>query len=194
MKALTRVKIRVHLKALPQYLLVLSVLWLTAWFCNKYIEAFYFAVSFVVLRYKFTDIFHCSTTLKCVLMTNSIVLVFIPITIPLTNSLFGGLISGFAVNFIANLIASSYCRITEKKELEALRNEKSIRNVYALNEQDLRQYCKSYNLDFIDEEIVVQRLVHHLKGKDLYDKIGYSKPQMIRRERRIEKTLGITLK
>jgi hypothetical protein len=55
-------------------------------------------------------------------------------------------------------------------------------------------HCKSFNFDEIDEEIVIQRLIYHLKGKDLYDKIGYSKPQMIRREQRIESILKIPLK
>lgn len=194
MRALTRVRLRVHLKAIPQYVLVLFTLLVTAWLNDKYIEALSFAISFLVLRYKMTDVFHCNTTFKCMLLTNGIVIVFIPITIPLTSSLFGGIVSGFAVNWIADLIASSYLRAVEQQELLILKTEKSARNVYALSEHDLRAYCKSYNLDVIDTEIVIQRLVYHLKGRELYDKIGYSKPQMIRREQRIENTLGITLK
>jgi hypothetical protein len=128
------------------------------------------------------------------LLTNGIVFVFIPITIPLTSSLFGGLLAGFVVNYGANLIASNIFREREKNELELLRKEKHDRSIYRLNEPELREYCRSYNLDQIDEEIVVQRLVYHLKGKDLYDKIGYSKPQMIRREKSIEAKLNIKLK
>ena len=194
MREFTRVRLQLHIKSLPQYILVLSVLIVTAWITGKYIESLSFASTFLVVRYKMTDIFHCNTTLKCVLLTNCIILVFIPLTIPITNSLFGGIVSGFAVNWIATLLASNYLRIEEQKELQTLREEKSIRNIYSLSENDLRKFCRSYNLDLIDEEIVVQRLIHHLKGKALYDKIGYSKPQMIRREHRIEQTIGITLK
>lgn len=194
MRAVTRVKIRFYLQSLPQYLLVLCVLLATAWITDRYIESFAFAVSFLVLRYKMSDVLHCNTTLKCMLLTNGIIMAFIPITIPLTNSVFGGLISGFAVNWVSDLLASSYLRAVEQKELQTLREEKSIRSIYALPEADLRRFCQSYNLDDIDTEIVIQRLVYHRKGKDLYDKIGYSKPQMIRREHRIEQTLGLTLK
>ena len=189
-----KIKLRLHLKALPQYILVLSNLFITAWITGKYIEAACFSVSFWVLRLRFSNILHCSTTFKCVLLTNGIVFVFIPITIPLTNSLFGGLLTGFVVNYGANLIASSIFREREKIELELLRKEKHDRDIYRLNEPELREYCRPYNLDQIDEEIVVQRLVYHLKGKDLYDKIGYSKPQMIRREKSIEAKLNIKLK
>lgn len=112
----------------------------------------------------------------------------------MTNSLFGGLICGFAVNYTANLIASNIFREQEKQELERLRSDKYCRDVYSMSEEGLRAYCKEYNLDPIDEEIVVQRLIHHLKGQELYDKIGYSKPQMLRREKRIESKLNIKLK
>ena len=66
--------------------------------------------------------------------------------------------------------------------------------MYAMSEDELRHYCRSYNLDPIDEEIVIQRLIYHLKGQQLYDKIGYSKPQMIRREKLIQSKLNISLK
>lgn len=194
MTRLQRVKLRIHLKALPQYFLVLSNLFLTAWITGKYIEAVCFAISFCVLRYRFTNILHCNTTLKCMLLTNSIIFVFVPIALPLTSSLFGGLIIGFAVNYFANLIASNYYRMSERKELDQLRKEKHEKDVYSLDELSLRSYCKSYNLDFIDEEIVIQRLIYHLRGTELYSKIGYSKPQMIRREKQIESKLNIKLK
>lgn len=191
---LTKVKLRIHIKAIPQYILVLSVLAITAWVTEKYLEAACFALTFCILRYQFTNILHCNTTFKCMLLTNGIVVVFIPILLPVTNSLFGGLLCGFAVNYAANLIASNIFREQEKQELERLRSDKYCRDVYNMSEEGLRSYCREYNLDPIDEEIVVQRLVHHLKGQELYDKIGYSKPQMIRREKRIEAKLNIKLK
>lgn len=194
MKIPFRVKLRIHLRALPQYILVLANLCITAWITGKYIEAVCFAIAFCALRYRFVNILRCSTIFKCILLTNGIVFVFIPITIPLTNSLFGGLLAGFVVNYGANLIASSIFREKEKTELFALRKEKHDRDIYRLDEADLRKHCRSYSLDPIDEEIVVQRLIHHLKGKELYERIGYSKPQMIRREKAIEAKLNIKLK
>lgn len=194
MKIPLSVKIRLGVRMLPQYILVLFNLGATAWITDKYLEAACFAVAFCLLRYQFINILHCNTTFKCMLLTNGIVFVFIPITIPLTNSLFGGLLAGFVVNYGANLIASSIFREKEKSELELLRKEKHDCNIYKLSETALREYCRSYNLDQIDEEIVVQRLIYHRKGKDLYDKIGYSKPQMIRREKSIELKLKIKLK
>lgn len=198
MRALTRVKIRFYTKAIPQYLLVLTMLAVTAWVTDKWVESISFAVSFLVLRYAFrdahTDALHCNTTLKCMLLTNGIILVFIPITIPISNSIFGGVISAFGVNYIAHLLSSSYARISERQELQRLQQEKTLVDIRSLSEPDLRLYCKAHGLDDIDTEIVVQRLIYHLRGNTLYSKIGYSKPQMIRREHRIQEVLGIPLK
>lgn len=194
MKALHRVKLRIILRGIPQTALVLFVLFVTAWITGKYLESICFALSFCVLRYRVTDILHCNTTFKCMLLTNGIIVVSIPITIPVSESLFGGLLSGFAVNLLADLLASSILRKKEKQELLALREELRCKDVYSMTEVELRSFCKSYNLDLINEEIVVQRLIYRYKGKSLYEKIGYSKPQMIRREKYIEEKLGIKLK
>ena len=119
---------------------------------------------------------------------------FIPIVIPISNSIFGGLAIGFATNYFANLIASNAFRMSEKAELEALKEANRQKDIYSMPEEELRKFCKGYKLDYLDEEIVVQRLVHNLKGQALYDKIGFSKIQIIRREKKIESTLHIKLK
>lgn len=194
MKAIHKVKIKAHIQAIPQYLLVMSTLVLTAWITSKYLEALCFAITFCVLRYQVTDTLHCRNTLNCMLLTNGIVVLFIPVTLPLSNSLFGGLFAGFAVNYGASLIASDILRRQEQRELQALKEEKRQKNIYSMCENELRHYCHSYHLDPIDEEIVIQRLIYHLKGQQLYEKIGYSKPQMIRREKRIQSILNISLK
>lgn len=193
MTVIQRVNLKIHLKNVPEYLLVFSVLGLSAWIWNKYLEAIIFAICFCVLRHKFTNILHYKTS-QCMLFTNAMIIVSIPIVLPLTSSLFGGLISGFAVNYFANLIASNIFREQEKQELERLRSNKYCRDVYSMSEAQLRSYCKEYSLDAIDEEIVIQRLIFHIKGQELYSKIGYSKPQIIRKEKRIEAKLNIKLK
>jgi hypothetical protein len=128
------------------------------------------------------------------LLTNSIVVIFIPIALPVSNSIFGGLAVGFAVNYFANLIASNAFRMSEKAELEALKEANRKKDIYSMSEEELRKFCKGYMLDYLDEEIVIQRLIYNLKGQALYDKIGFSKIQIIRREKKIESKIQIKLK
>lgn len=194
MRAITRVRLRVHLKALPQYLLVLANLAVTAWFTDRWLEAAIFAVAFLAFRYKFTDILHFKRAFHCILFSNALVFIAIPAILPITNTLFGGILCACAVNYFASLIASNIFRQSEKERLAELEYERRARDVYAMSEEDLRQYCKSLGFDEIDTEIVVQRLIYHLKGRDLYEKIGYSKRNMLRREANIEEILGVALK
>lgn len=125
-------------------------------------------------------------------------LIALKLTIPTAYSYVCSGIFGLIIAYIgqyegeSNFIRRDYAYI--EPEYNKLKEEQRKRNVYSLSEKELRQYCKSYNLDCIDEEIVVQRLIYHLKGVALYEKIGYSKPQMIRREQRIENTIGFSLK
>lgn len=184
MSALTKVKVRVYLKSIPEILLACFNCFFVAWLTNKYIETFCFALSFCILRFKFDNIFHCDTSLKCVLFTNLSIFILTPIVLSLSVSLFGGVIIAIVFNYFVNLIASD---LKHKKEQRQ-------KNICKLDEPQLRAFCKEQLLDEIDEEIIIQRLIYKLKGQTLYDKIGYSKPQMIRRERKIEEKLNIKLK
>lgn len=194
MRAITRVKIRLHLKASPQYILVLANLAVTAWITGKWVEAAIFAVAFLAFRYKFTDILHFKNTFHCILFSNALVFIAIPTILPITSTLFGGIIGAFAVNYFASLIASNVFRQREMERLAELEYERRAREIYAMPEDELREYCKSLGFDDIDTEIVVQRVIYHLKGRDLYEKIGYSKRNMLRREAKIEEILGVALK
>lgn len=194
MRAITRVKIKIHIRSLPQYIIVLANLFVNAWIYDKWLEAVCFAISYLVLRYQFTDTYHCKTTFRCILATNTLVFVSIPVILPITSTMFGGLFVGFVVTGGLNLFASHLIREKERIELNALKQEKRERDVYSMSEDELRDLCKSYNFDQIDEAIVIFRLIYHLKGQDLYDKIGYSKRETIRREKKIEEILEVPLK
>lgn len=194
MRAITRVRLRVHLKALPQYILVLLNLIITAWICDKWIEATSYAVSFLYFRYRFTDIFHCKTTFRCILMSNILVFIAIPFTVPLSNSLLGGMLMGLGVNYAMDLFASDISRKMEKTEREREKRKETAQSIAAMDEAGICLLCREHLLDDIDAQIVICRLLRHMKGAELYEKIGYSKSQMIRREKKIETELGITLK
>lgn len=105
-----------------------------------------------------------------------------------------GLVTAYIGQYEAEskFIRKDYAYI-EPRYNEFVQRQRSM-DIYSMTEDELRTLCRSHLLDEIDEEIVVQRIIYHLKGKDLYDKIGYSKPQMIRREKRIESKLNIKLK
>ena len=120
--------------------------------------------------------------------------VTLPIHLSYTCSALCGLLIAHIGQYEAEskFIRQDYAYIEPR--YNALVEAKNRMNVYTMSESELRAYCKANLLDEADEEIVVQRLIYRLKGADLYCKIGYSKPQMIRREKRLEERLNIRLK
>ena len=162
-----------------------------AWLFDKTAQAVMFCVAHLVIRNKFDKQYHCGTTALCLITTLSIAFFGIALVLPFSMSLLSAIPVCFVVCY-AGYIAQDRIDLLQYRRFRE-EQDRSIR-VWGMPEAELRQLCQEHMLDSIDTEIVVCRLVHHLSGQELYDKIGYSKAQMIRREKRIEARLKIKLK
>lgn len=180
------------------FLGIVAILTGIAYCMNSVIELYIMLISFLIAKQRYKYKFHCKSSLQCLLLSVGVFVIALRVTLPLGTSYICSGICGLIIAYVgqyageSKFIREDYAYIEPR--YNALIEEQRKQDVYSLSEDDLRKYCKSFNFDEIDEEIVIQRLIYHLKGKDLYDKIGYSKPQMIRREQRIESILKIPLK
>ena len=180
------------------FLGIVAILTGIAYCMNSIVELYIMLISFLIAKQRYKYKFHCKSSLQCLLLSVGVFVIALRVTLPLGTSYVCSGICGLVIAYVgqyageSKFIREDYAYIEPR--YNALIEEQRKQDVYSLSEDDLRKYCKSFNFDEIDEEIVVQRLIYHLKGKDLYDKIGYSKPQMIRREQRIESILKIPLK
>lgn len=165
---------------------------------NSVVELYTMLISFLIAKQRYKYKFHCKSSLQCLLLSVGVFVIALRVTLPLGTSYICSGICGLVIAYVGQYAGESKFIREDYAYIEPRYNdlieEQRKQDVYSLSEDDLRKYCKSFNFDEIDEEIVIQRLIYHLKGKDLYDKIGYSKPQMIRREQRIESILKIPLK
>lgn len=177
---------------------IIVILGLISWFMGAVIELTIMMTAFLIAKQKYEFKYHCKSSFQCLLLSVTVFAIGLRITLPSSISYVCsgvcGLLIAHGAQYIARLkfIEKDYEYI-EPKYNEYVRQEYE-RNAYTMNESNLRQLCRENLLDEIDEEIVVQRLIYKLKGQELYDKIGYSKPQMIRREKRIEEKLKLKLK
>lgn len=180
------------------FLGIVAILTGIAYCMNSIVELYIMLISFLIAKQRYKYKFHCKSSLQCLILSVGVFVIALRVTLPLGTSYICSGICGLVIAYVgqyageSKFIREDYAYIEPR--YNALIEEQRKQDVYSLSEDDLRKYCKSFNFDEIDEEIVVQRLIYHLKGKDLYDKIGYSKPQMIRREQRIESILKIPLK
>lgn len=180
------------------FICIVLALTVIAYFMNSIVELYLMLISFLIAKQKYKYKFHCKSSLQCLILSVGIFVIALRITFPVSVSYVCSGMCGLIIAYIgqyegeSKFIREDYSYIEPR--YNALLELQNKRNIYSLSEEDLRAYCKSFNFDEIDEEIVVQRLIYHLKGRELYDKIGYSKPQMIRREQKIETILKIPLK
>lgn len=180
------------------FLLIIAILGIVAFLMGSVIELVIMLTCFLTVKQKYRFKYHCKSSFQCLLLSIGVFTLGMRLTLPVNLSYtcagVCGLFIAYAAQYMAELkfIQKDYEYIEPK--YNKFVEDQLKQSIYTMAEQDLRMLCKANNLDEIDEEIVVQRLIHHRKGKDLYEKIGYSKPQMIRREKKIEEKLNIKLK
>ena len=177
---------------------IIVILGLVAWFMGAVVELIIMMLSFLIAKQRYEFKYHCKSSFHCLVLSVVVFVIGLRVTLPASVSYVCsgacGLLIAHGAQYIARLqfIEKDYQYIEPKyNEYVKIAYEKK---TYCMEEQSLRKLCREHLLDPIDEEIVVQRLVYKLKGQELYSKIGYSKPQMIRREKRIEEKLNLKLK
>lgn len=180
------------------FLLILAILGTIAWFMGSMVEMVIMMTCFLISKQRYRFKYHCKSAFQCLLLSVIVFAIGLRLTLPLSLSYTCSGVCGLLIAYVAQYIAELKFIREDYEYIEPKYNEfvesQRITNIYTMNESQLRLYCRQNLLDGIDEEIVVQRLIHRRRGQDLYEKIGYSKIQMIRREKRIESKLKIKLK
>lgn len=185
-----KLKYKIHLRALPEYLLVLSCIAFCAWVSGKYMEAIFLVFAFLHLRYKFKTTYHATNTAKCLFITITVIYLAIPSTVSFGLSLLQGIGVAFLVTFLSWYV-QAFVDISVENELMksrlALLESKSL---LEMTDAEFVKHCQHRNLD--DEEIKIAELFirQGLKGQEFYDAIGYSMAQSKRKRKKILEKLN----
>lgn len=180
------------------FLLILLILGIVAGITDSIVELVIMLTCFMISKQKYRYKYHCKSSCQCLIVSVAVFSAGLRLTLPshISYSFSGifGLLIAYGAQYLGELkfIKKDYEYIEPR--YNNLIAEKHAKSVYSMSETELRKYCKENLLDDIDEEIVVQRLIYRRKGIDLYEKMGYSKIQLIRREKKIESKLNIKLK
>lgn len=185
---------------LPQLALVFASVFLVAFILDKYIEAFVFLVSFFTLRYKFNTTFHYENVVYCILTTILMFTMSVILSPLITVSLFGCVLFAFFDTWLLWFIQDrfefklqakllkEYSKQLEQQVAELL-TKINHKDIYAMNEQELYEHCRNCGLDDNDCKIAYFVVIERLKGKELYDAIGYSERQSKRKRTKILETI-----
>lgn len=152
-----------------------------------------FCVAHICIRNSFEKQFHFNSTAYCLMLTLAIVWFAIPITLPLATSLLSSIPIAFIICFIG-YIAQDW--VDAKKQIRKLNQQiKSLllkinhKDIYSMNEQELYEHCRNCGLSDVECKIAYYVVIERLKGKDLYEAIGYSEAQSKRKRKQILKTI-----
>ena len=174
-RTLFKLKIEKFFKEqLWQFTLVIAFVFICAFIFNKFIEAIMFCVAHIVIRKYFDKQYHCGTTATCMFTTLSIAFFGIMYTFPLALSLLSTIPMCFFISWVGYVVQDRIDQIAEKKYLQIevdslIAKIKEYENIdlYKMTETELRQYGASKMLSEVQQDILVMRVIEHLKISEI---------------------------
>lgn len=187
-----------------QHLIVVAFVFICAWLFDKYIEAVLFCTSHFFIRKYFDKQYHCDhkmyavATLLCLSLTLTIAYFGIANCLPLTVSLLSTIPLCFFISWVGYLAQDRIDNIADNKSLtkeidNLLKKIKEYENIdlYKLTEQELRQYGASKQLSEIQQDILVMRVIEHLKISEICRYRNYGRTTIKYHIAEIKKKLNI---
>lgn len=133
-----------------------------------------FCVAHIVIRKYFDKQYHCGTTATCMFTTLSIAFFGIMYTFPLALSLLSTIPMCFFISWVGYVVQDRVDQIADKKYLQIevdslIAKIKEYENIdlYKMTETELRQYGASKMLSEVQQDILVMRVIEHLKISEI---------------------------
>lgn len=171
------------------YVILIVVCFLFAILFNKIIECVDFLIIFFIIKFLLYK--KMTLHLQSFLILNSLLVIWLAIP-PINGQIIRIFLSIFIpinitfLSFVVNrFINEAFLKDDLEKEYEILEASLKKKNIYAMTEQELKEYCISKGLSSIECEIAHCIIIERLKGKDFYEKIGYSEAQAKRKRKDI---------
>lgn len=200
---INRVKLQLKLEKffkyeLWQHIIVIAFVFLCGWLFDRIIQAVMFSVAHIVIRKYFDKQYHCGTTAICMFTTLSIAFFGIMYIFPLGLSLLSTIPICFLISWVGYVVQDRIDQITENKALQneidnlvgKIKEYENI-NLYKMTETELRQYGASKLLSEIQQDILVMRVIEHLKISEICKYRNYGRTTIKYHIAEIKKKLNI---
>ena len=155
-----RIKAELAFRTALGYVVILVALFFLSWICDKILNTVIILMSYGGTRWVFPITYHAKTDRGCIFFSIGCFSIAIIIVLPISLSIIASVLVGacistflFCLQYFIDLL-SSY-RKQEKAEL------------YKMTETELRQYGASKGLSEIQQDILVHRILEHLKISEI---------------------------
>ena len=161
---------------------------------GKWLEAIIFLVCHTLIRPQYPKQYHHIIPACCRIITAATFFFGICFILPLELSLLSSILISFIISLFGYISQDRLDKITKIKVLKLRINQLlcniSHKYIYAMNKEELYQHCRNCGLDDADCKIAYYVVIERLKGKELYDAIGYSEAQSKRKRTKILKLIN----
>ena len=155
-----RIKAELLIKTIVGYAVILVALFSVAWICDKIINTVIILMSYGSTRWAFPITYHAKSDKGCIMFTIACFSIAIIITLPINLSIIASVIVGVAISTLMFFMQYFIDLLNE-------RTEKEKEYLYKMSETELRQHGASKGLTEIQQDILVHKVIEHLKISEI---------------------------
>lgn len=163
-----RIKAELIAKTVLGYVVILVALFSVSWIFDKVINTIIILMSYGGTRWVFPLTYHAKTDRGCIMFTIGCFSIAIIICLPITISIIGSLMAGMAISTFMFFLQYFLDLLAEQKAKEK-------EYLYKMNEEELRRHGASKGLSEIQQDILVHRIIEHLKISEICDYRKYGR-------------------
>ena len=179
-----RIKAELFIKTVVGYLVILLALFSVSWLCDKIINTIIILMSYGGTRWVFPLTYHAKTDKGCIMFTIACFSIAIIIALPINLSIVASVIVGMAISTFLFFLQYVLDLFAEQKEKEK-------EYLYKMNETELRKHGASKGLSEIQQDILVHRIIEHLKISEICEYRQYGRTTIKYHIGEIKKKLNI---
>lgn len=163
-----RIKAELLIKTIVGYLVILLALFSVSWLCGKLINAVIILMSYGGTRWVYPLTYHDKTDKGCIMFTIACFSIAIIIALPINLTIIASVIVGMAISTFLFFLQYFLDLLKANKE-------KDKEELYKMTETELRLYGASKGLSEIQQDILVHRIIEHLKISEICDYRSYGR-------------------
>ena len=155
-----KIKAELIFKTIVGYVVILVALFSFAFVLGKIINTVIILMSYGATRWAFPLTYHAKTDKGCIMFTIGCFSIAIVIALPISLSIVASVIVGMAISTFLFFLQYFLDLIAEKREKEK-------EYLYKMSETELRQHGASKGLSEIQQDILVHKIIDHLKISEI---------------------------
>ena len=155
-----KIKLELFIKTVVGYLVILLALFFVSWIFDKVINAVIILMAYGATRWVFPLTYHAKTDKGCIMFTIACFSIAFIIVLPINLSIVASVIVGMIISTFLFFLQYFIDLINDQRAKEK-------EYLYEMSEEELRKHGASKGLSEIQQDILVHRIVEHLKISEI---------------------------